>query len=146
MIFISPFLPKDMAEKFKFLEHTADIKFQVYGSTLNEIFENAALALSEYLSPDKKIKTKKVKTINVSGIDNKSLFYSFLDELIYLLDAEDFAPAKARVFIRGNNLKAEIAGDDASSYQIKHVKAATYSEMYIKKSKDGWEAQAILDV
>ncbi len=34
-------------EKFKFLEHTADIKFQVFGKTLEEVFENTALAISK---------------------------------------------------------------------------------------------------
>ena len=45
--------------KYKFIEHTADIKFQAYGKTINEIFENSILAISSYLSRDSKIKTKK---------------------------------------------------------------------------------------
>ena len=134
--------------KYRFVEHTGDIKFQVYGKTLSEIFENSVLAVKEYISREVKIKSVKGKVINVSGIDLESLFYNFLDELIYLLDAENFIAAKAKITTRGYNLKAELFGDKASNYRnLDHIKAATYAEMYIKKLPDGnWEAQAVLDV
>ena len=32
-------------KQFEYLEHTADIKFLTYGKTLEEVFENAALAM-----------------------------------------------------------------------------------------------------
>ncbi len=133
--------------KYRFLEHTADIKFRVYGRTLNEIFENSVLAFSEYVSRGEKIKSSKGKIIDVSGNDLESLFYNFLDELIYLIDAENFITAKAKVTIRGYNLHAELFGDKASNYKyIDQIKSPTYSDMYLKKTKSGWEAQAVLDV
>ena len=134
--------------KYKFLEHTADIKFLVYGRTLAEIFENSVLAVLDYISRGQKIKTTKGKIIDVSGNDLESLFYNFLDELIYLIDAENFITVKAKVTIRGYNLHAELFGDNTKSYKdLDHIKAATYSEMYIKKLPDGnLEAQAVMDV
>lgn len=133
--------------KYKFLEHTGDIKFRVYGKTLNEIFENSVLAISDYISRGNKIKTAKGKIIDVSGIDYESLLYNFMDEIIYLLDAENFLAVKAKVTIRGYNLHAELFGDKATNYHnLDHIKSATYSEMYIKKTEDGFEAQAVLDV
>lgn len=133
--------------KYKFLEHTADIKFQVYGKTLNEVFENAILAIAEYLSRGQKIKPSKGRIMSVSGTDYESLFYNFMDEIIYLLDAENFITTKAKVTIRGYNLQAELFGDKASNYKdLDHIKAATYAEMYIKKTDNGFEAQAVLDV
>ena len=133
--------------KYKFIEHTGDIKIQVYGKTLNEVFENSVIAISEYISRGKKIKSAKGKTVDVSGNDLESLFYNFLDELIYLIDADNFISVKAKVAIRGNNLHAELFGDSASDYkELDQIKAATYSEMYVKKTPAGWEAQAVLDV
>ena len=133
--------------KYKFLEHSGDIKFQAYGKTLNEVFENAVLAFSNYISRDKKIKSSKGKIVDVSGSDIESLFYNFLDELIYLFDAQNFIAANAKITIRGYNLHAEIFGDDASNYkELDQIKAATYAEMYVKKTANGWEAQAVLDV
>ena len=32
-------------KQYEYLEHTADVKFLAYGKTLEEVFENAALAM-----------------------------------------------------------------------------------------------------
>jgi SHS2 domain-containing protein len=139
-------------EKFKFLEHQADIKFRAQGKTINEAFENAVLAVSSYLSQDKKVKKVKKKLIEISSNDNESLLYQFVDEIIYLLDAEKFIPSQAKVNIESGNLRAEILGDDSKNYNIKQIKAATYADIYVKKVKDGkgkkevWEIQMVLDV
>ena len=50
-------------------------------------------------------------------------------------------------FVDGK-LEGEVFGDDAVNYKdLDHIKAATYSEMYIRQKKDkSWEAQVVLDV
>lgn len=133
-------------QKFEFLDHTADIKFKAYGKNMNEVIENCALAFSSYIANEQKIKPIKVKIIDVKGDDKESLLYNFLDELIYLIDAENFLVTKAGVTVRGYKLHAELYGDDASKYNLKQIKAATYAEMYIKQDLKGWEAQVVLDV
>lgn len=137
---------EEKSPKYEFLEHTADIKIRVLGDTLNQIFENAVLAVSKYLAGNKKVLSKKGKVIEVKGEDMESLLYNFIDELLYLIDAESFIPVKAEVLIRGNNLKAEIYGDSTRNYSLDHIKSATYAEMSIKKLKSGWEAIFVLDV
>ena len=133
--------------KYEFLEHTADVKFRAYGKSLDETFENSILAFSEIVGKGEKIKEVKKKTIFIKGKDRKSLLYNFLDELVYLVE-EGFAVSSGKVSIKGNSLKAELAGDDTSNYDgLEHVKAATYSEMRIsKKSSKRWMVQAVLDV
>jgi SHS2 domain-containing protein len=139
-------MEKANTAKFEYLEHTADLKIKIFGGTLAELFENAASALSKYISSEKDIKTRKAKIVEVQGIDINSLLYNFFEELIFLIDAENFAVAKASVNLRGNNLRAELSGDNASKYSLKQIKAPTYAEMYIKKIKNSWEAQVVLDV
>jgi SHS2 domain-containing protein len=136
-----------MRKKFKFLEHTADIKFQAFGKDINEVFENVALAISEIIARENKIKLKIKKKIKIKGIDKESLLHNFIEELLYLVDAENFITTKARVKISGNTLEAELQGDKTDNYKgLDHIKAATYAEMYIKKTENGWEAQAVVDV
>lgn len=130
--------------KYKFVEHTADIKFIVEGKTLGNLFENSALAFSNYVS-ETKVKKKIKRRIKMSALDNEQLLYGFLDELIYLIDAKYFIVSDAKVKIKDGKLDAQLFGDDASKYGIKHVKAATYSEMKIEKKKD-WRASIVLDV
>lgn len=55
--------------KFKFLEHTADVKFQAFGKSLDEAFENSAGALKEAISGKIKVKSRIRKKIKVKGKD-----------------------------------------------------------------------------
>lgn len=136
-------------EKFKFLEHTADVKFQAFGKTFEEVFENSVLAVSEVLSKGKKIKPVKVKKAGIKGKDNENLLYNLIEEMIYLFDAEEFIVAKAKIEFNENvkSMKAEFYGDDSKNYKdLDHIKAVTYNDMFIKQSKDSWIAQVVLDV
>lgn len=131
---------------FEFLDHTADIKVKAKGKTLNEVFENSVKAISQYVSGNQKIGNKKKKTIEAKGTDMESLLYNFIDEILYLIDAESFIPIKASVKIKGNTLKAELHGDSTKNYSLDHIKSATYAEMTIKNMKNYWEAVFVLDV
>ena len=51
-------------EKYKFLEHTADAKFQAFGATLEEAFSNAALAMFSVMTEPEKIKPKLEREIS----------------------------------------------------------------------------------
>ena len=133
---------------FTFLEHTADIKFRASGKTIDEVFRACTRALSVCIAGDNKIKRAKKKKIFIEASDNEGLLYKFLDELIYLLDAEGFAAADANISIKDCRLKAIVYGDNASNYKnLSHVKAATYAEMKVKHLKDkSWEAVVVMDV
>jgi SHS2 domain-containing protein len=133
--------------KYKFMKHTADIKFKAYGKTMNEAFCNVILAMSDYFGKGNNIEAVKRKKIKVEGDDAKSLLYNFLDELIYLVDAERFVVAGGKVKIKNGNLVGELWGDDVKNYKgLDHVKAATYSEMFVGKKKGKWEIVAVVDV
>lgn len=134
--------------KFKFLEHTADIKFKAFGKDIEEVFNNSALALKEIICGKMRIEKKKEKTIKIKGRDFESLLYNFLEQIIYLLDADNFLISKIKeIKIKNFGLKAVIAGDKASNYKFtNNVKAVTYNEMFVKKEKGKWISQAVIDV
>ncbi len=135
--------------KYKFLEHTADIKFQAFGKSIEKVFENSALALKEIIFDELKIKEKKEKKIEVKGKDFESLLYNFLEDILYFAEGEDFAISKvAKLKITKDfKLNAVVIGDKASDYEVVNkVKAVTYNEMFVKKIKNQWVAQVVLDV
>ena len=140
-------------ENYKFLEHTADVKFQSFGKTIEEAFTNAAYALAETITKKTKIKEKTTWKIDASGKDLPSLLYNFLEEFLFLLDAENFILSKiTKINIKEEELEAEVTGDLASNYKLTNdVKAITYNEMFVKQEKQGehkgkWVCQAVLDV
>ena len=138
---------------YKFLSHTADVKFQAGGRTIEEAFKSSALALKETISGKIKIKGGVKKSFSVKGKDIENLLYNFLEEFLYLLDAEEFLFSKIKKIKiektkRGFLLTAEVLGDKASKYDFTNdVKAVTYNSMFVKKEKNGeFICQVVLDV
>jgi len=146
-------------KRYKFIEHTADVEFQAFGKTVEEVFKNSAFALKETICGEIEVKEKKKKVISIKQKDFESLLYSFLEEILYLLDAEDFLISNiSKITINKFNLKATIIGDKASEYEFSNsVKAVTYNDMFVKnepepdprnqkRELDMWKAQVVLDV
>lgn len=135
--------------KYKFLEHTADIKFQAFGKDLEEVFANCVLALGKSIY-DRKVKSKMKKKIKVKGKDLENLLYEFLEEFLVLFDSEGFLVSeikKIKVDEKNFGIECEVLGDSSENYEIEmHVKSVTYNEMFVKKKNNKWVAQVVLDV
>jgi len=139
--------------KYKFLEHTADIKFQAFGKTIEKAFENSAYALQEVITEKIKIKPVIKKKIEVEGRDKEALLYNFLEEFLFLLDSENFVLSKInKISIKEQDNKeykliAEVIGDKARNYKFtNNVKAITYNEMFVKKEGKVYICQVVVDV
>lgn len=134
-------------EKYKFLEHTADAKYQAYGKTLEEAFSNAAIAMFSIFSEPEKVKAKIKKTIEVRGKDKKALLYNFLEEFLFLLDSEGFLLHEInKIKITGDKIKAEVVGEKINESHKLHgeVKAVTYNNMIIDEEKN--MVQVVVDL
>ncbi len=148
--------------QYKFLPHTADIKFQAFGKTLEQAFTNSALALTNIITKDK-IKPKIKKTITIQGKDKENLLYNFLEEFLYLLDIGGFllseissiqikSKIKSKKPLRYSlELRAELLGDSQENYETEaHVKAITYNDMFVKQQKINnqtvFTTQVVVDV
>ena len=140
--------------KYKFLEHTADIKFQAFGNGIEKCFESAGYALKEIICKDK-VKNKIEKEIFVKGKDFESLLYNFLEELLFLLETENFIWGRFKIVIKSKNngkdlgLKGKVLGDDADKYELEsHVKAITYNQMFVKldEANSQYICQVVVDV
>ncbi len=66
-----------MDEKFRFLDHTADAKFQAFGSTLEEAFANAVLATVSLMWEPEKVEKKGSHPVKVRGRDLEQLLVRF---------------------------------------------------------------------
>jgi len=138
--------------KYRFLNHTADAQFQAYGNSLEEAFQNAAEAMASLMWSVKKIKPRIQRKINARGRDEKQLLLNFLEEILYLLELEDFLFHSVEdIGIKkektGYHLKASFLGDKFSDeYEIfGMIKAVTYNDMIIKKN-DHYMIQVVVDM
>ncbi len=141
-------------QKFEFREHTADIYIVAYGETLEEAFENAALATFEVMTDTKKIVPEHEETVEVKGYDEKALLYNWIEALLVKFEVTENLYSKFKIQnIQKTNatytLKATIQGekfDPTKHSQKGGVKAATYHQMEIKKAPSKTTVKFILDI
>lgn len=135
---------------YRFLTHTADVKFRADGVDLEEMFISSAEALNEIIRGDIKILEQEEKYFEVEGSDKMTLLYNFLEEFLLMLDRDDFLVAVVKSLeISGDKLSCVVIGDKAENYKFTNdVKAVTYSEMFVRDKEDGSgvECQVVLDV
>jgi SHS2 domain-containing protein len=135
--------------KHKFLDHTADIKFQAFGNSLEEVFSNSVVAMFSAMY-EKRVKRKYMHSIKVKGKDLESLLYNFLEEFIFLFDSKGVLVSKVDKIIinlEKMELKCTFSGDLAKDYEIiTSVKAITYNDMFIKEKNGLWVVQVVLDI
>lgn len=135
--------------KYKFLEHTADIKFQAFGKSIEKAFVNSAKAIVKTIY-SKKIKRRISKPISIKAKDFENLLYKFLEEIIVLIDTDNFLCSRIKnlkIDQKKFTLTAVLIGDNSESYKIQtHVKAVTMSEMFVKREGKKWISQVVLDI
>jgi len=138
-------------KKFKYLEDVAiaDICFEAYGKTLNEVFENSAYAFFDMTANPKTIQTKITKEITLKNNDQQNLLYDFLSELIFLKDSEQLIFKNVKVTIKNNQLKAILEGDkiNPEKQELRNdIKAVTMHLFKLEKTKTGYLARVVVDI
>ena len=134
--------------KYKFLKHTADIKFQAFGKNLEDLFSNAGLAMFSVMVDVKKIKTVKSIPIKCCASNIEELLIEWLNSLLTQSSIKEMVFSKFEIKIKDNTLKGKAFGEtlNIKKHSIKtEVKAATYSGLFIKKAslknKNCWRSQ-----
>ena len=141
-------------KRFEFLEHTADVYIAAFGDSLEEAFENAALATTEVMTDADQVKPETKEKVELEARDMHELLYNWIEELLFRFDAENNVYSRFQVSSieesdRGLRLRAEISGevfDPESRPQKLGVKAITYHLMEIKTRPDEVTLKFVLDV
>jgi SHS2 domain-containing protein len=140
--------------KFEFLDHTADILIAAHGQTLEEAFENAALAMFEVMTDTTKINPTQEDAVEVEAEDEYALLYSWLEALLVKFEVNGMLFSKFKItslqdVSDGFKLNAQVWGEkfNAEKHPQKvAVKAVTYHRMEIIKEIDKVTLEFILDI
>ncbi len=141
---------KSIMEKYKILEHTADVGIEAEGATLKEAFENAASGmLSIMIDPEKVEEEEESYSLKAKGRDEKEVLVAFLSELLYKYEVNDLLPKRVSIsLLTDKELKAEVYGEkiDLKRHTIDtQIKAVTYHQLTIEKNED-WRIRVIFDI
>lgn len=145
-----------MAERmrFEFLEHTSDAYIAAYGGSLEEAFENAALATFEVMTDVRMVEPKVEDSVEVEAGDEQALLYNWLEKLLVKFDLTDNLYSRFKISAIEETqgvlkLRARIWGEPLNL--TKHlrkigVKAVTYHQMEILKKPKAVTVRFILDI
>jgi SHS2 domain-containing protein len=160
---------------FEILEHTADIGLRAHGKTLEELFENAAWGLTEILDAARQVRVigaaavdagtpprspsarsrgapagyaPRPQWIALGPTDIEALLVDWMNELILLTEE-----GKACL----STVQIDSVGDEGVQARVDLVecdpppegtelKAATYHQLSVRQTGDGWVAVVYFDV
>ncbi|MDP2845601.1 MAG: archease, partial [Candidatus Methanoperedens sp.] len=123
------------------------------GSTMEESFENAALAMFNVMIDTKNLKPEQMRQIELTSSDIKMLLADWLSELLYLFEVDgivfcEFKIDRIENAIEGVTLSGRAWGEtlDLSRHTFDtQVKAVTLHELEVQQTDDGFLVQVVVD-
>jgi SHS2 domain-containing protein len=143
-------------KRFEIIDHPADVGFLAYGGSLEELFENAALALCSLACAPDEVKECARCEVVATAAELESLLYAWLAEILAIADADQIVfrrvevaalaepQAGARGEVRGVaygepfNRERHAAGT--------YIKAVTLHQFAIERTRQGYRARVFLDL
>ena len=138
--------------KFSYAEEgpTADLTVDAWGETLGEAFENVALAMFNAMTPLEGVKKRITREFDIEGGDLGGLLFNFLDELLYLHEAELIVFSAFEVELDEGEIKLKAVCHGEPFDLNRHsqgiaIKAVTFHNMKIEEKGDAWTIRVVLD-
>jgi len=137
-------------DPFRVLEHTADIGFEAFGATREEVFVNAARALMHLVVDLELIDPRESVTLEARGTHPADLLVNWLSGILYRHDAEGWLFRDFEMqTLQDQSLSARGRGEklDPARHPTKlMVKAITYHQLVLERTPVGWRAQVFVDI
>ena len=143
---------KQRHPKWKLLDHPADIRIEVYGKNLEDLFLNAADGLGKLLTGSIKVSDSQIEKILALESDSfDDLLVDWLREILFLFNSERFILRKASLKIsEGISLDSTLFGSILDpSLELEdglEIKGVTYHGLLLEEGFDGFVAQVIFDI
>lgn len=141
---------------YRYLEEIAisDVAFEAWGKSIEEMFVAAGDATMNVMVEDlDTIADREHRAIHVEESAMDMLLFQFLQELIFLKDAEQLLLRVSKIRIENQNsayqLSAEAYGEELNPEKhelVVDVKAVTFHRFRVGQTTQGWEATVILDI
>jgi SHS2 domain-containing protein len=135
---------------YRFIDHTADFRLEIFGIDEEDLFVQAAKALTDLITDPKTLEGRSRQTITVSGDDWSDLMVNWLRELLYLWSGEErLVDSVALHSLESTHLKATVTTDAfrAGRHPIRNeIKAVTYHQIDVRPWQTGWRARVVFDI
>ncbi len=131
---------------YRFVEHTADIAFEVWGDSVSELLESASKAFYDAFIDTERLGDEDEKVVAVEAEDVDYLLYRWLNELLFLFETEFFAAKNVSVDANENSALGKLRGSRFTPDMVKvEPKAITMHKFKVEKT-NGFRAFVVVDI
>ncbi|XP_054320485.1 protein archease isoform X6 [Pongo pygmaeus] len=129
--------------KYEYLDHTADVQLHAWGDTLEEAFEQCAMAMFGYMTDTGTVEPLQTVEVETQGDDLQSLLFHFLDEWLYKFSADEFfIPRMRSPYVAQAVLK--LLGSSDPPFGLPKCRDYRWGEEFsLSKHPQGTEVKAI---
>jgi tRNA nucleotidyltransferase (CCA-adding enzyme) len=131
-------------------EHGADIGIRGIAPTLEQAFEQTAVAMTAVITNPDQVSASKAVSIRCQAPDKEMLLLDWINELVYEMAVQGLLFKYFQVAIHEGKLSATAIGEpvDRQKHQpAVEIKGATFTELRVYQQPDSsWVAQCIVDV
>jgi len=132
--------------RFEEVEHTADLALKVHGHSLKEVFINAACGLFSLMADLENLAPSVSREVHLEAPDHESLLVDWLNELLYLHEIEEEVYTRFEIeTLYSTALSATVWGTKTKASKLT-VKAATFHDLEIRETEDGYMTTVVFDV
>ncbi len=138
------------AARWEHFPHEADIGVRGLGATLEQAFEQAALALTAVIVDPAAVAPKEAIRLFCEAPDAELLLVDWLNTLVYEMVTRNMLFSRFEVHLEDERLDAQVWGEalePGRHHPAVEVKGATYTALRVAHQPDGsWLAQCVVDV
>lgn len=136
--------------RWEHFPHQADVGVRGLGATLEQAFEQAALALTAVITDPADVAPREAIRLSCAAPDAELLLVDWLNLLVYEMATRNMLFGRFAVHLQDSRLTAQAWGETlevARHHPAVEVKGATYTALKVAQQPDGgWLAQCVVDV
>jgi SHS2 domain-containing protein len=122
------------------LEHKSDTGFKVKAPSLQRLYVDNALALTDMMVKLGTIQEKDKRSVDAAGENREALMVTWLNEILFLFERHKFL-SKRIVFNKfdGKTIQATVYGETYEPVRhgsVSEIKAVTYHQLELKELND----------
>ncbi len=120
--------------RYEEIDHTADVGIRAYGTTLNELFANAAEGMFSLIADPRKVKAVGEVEIRTTAEDTTKLMVNWLSDLLFLHETQRLLFREFDVTVDDDTLSARVRGEriDKRRHELRlAIKAVTYHRLRV---------------
>ena len=130
--------------------HGSDIGVRGFGASLEEVFEQTAIALTAVVADVSTVRPAETVEVRCDAPDVELLLVSWLNAVIYEMAVRSMLFSRFQVVLLGCSLTGTLVGErvDLDRHQpAVEAKGATVTALKVARGQDGqWLAQCVIDV